>query len=248
MGKQRIIFWRGCTLRNIIPEVVQRAEYIFGNVGIDIITIDDEGCCGYPFLLAGYTRHFAEYASKVVSRVGNIQCDFIVVHCPGCLRTFLEIYPKYGFKFPKKVVHTTQYIHQLLRGKIIKLEKRVDLIVTYHDPCDLCRHMGICNEPREIIKSIPGVTFIEMAETSMGRYSRCCGGGGLLRLAIPALATQIATDRIVEDIAGLGVQAVVTACPTCVKTLSDAKIITESLYGISIDVLDIIDVMYIALR
>uniref|UniRef100_A0A7C5YZM4 Cysteine-rich domain-containing protein n=1 Tax=Ignisphaera aggregans TaxID=334771 RepID=A0A7C5YZM4_9CREN len=50
----------------------------------------------------------------------------------------------------------------------IELKNSINLKVTYHDPCDLGRHLGIYNEPREIIKSIPGITFIELPEISMG--------------------------------------------------------------------------------
>ncbi len=246
MDSQRIVFWRGCTLRNLAPDTIPKIEEIFRKAGIDILMIDDEKCCGYPLLLAGYEKQFRECASRVIELFRNTDYSLIVTHCPGCLRTFTQLYPKNGFR-PLRVLHTTQFILQLIDRGALKLGKSLSMKVTYHDPCDLGRHMGIFNEPRNLIKIVPGVSLIELPEISMGRYSRCCGGGGLLRLVIPPLASQIAVDRIIEDIASMGVQTVVTACPTCVKTLRDAASVAESIYGISIEVLDIVDLIYTAL-
>ena len=243
MGLSKVLFWRGCTLRNILPETTLKIESILKRAGFEATILDDEGCCGYPLLLAGYEEQFKATATKVVEKIGGVQYDMVVTHCPGCLRTFTQLYPKSGFK-PLKVVHTTQLLRQLVGKGVIKLKNYAGLKVTYHDPCDLGRHLGIYDEPRELMRSIPGLDLVELPEISMGKYSRCCGGGGLLRLVIPPLASQIAIDRIVEDVAGLGVQAIITACPTCVKTLRDAASVVESIYGVSIAVLDIVDLIY----
>lgn len=244
---QKLLFWRGCTLRHILPEVAQKAVQIIRKAGLSVTTLDDEGCCGYPFLLSGYEERFREYASKALSRIENIEYDAIVVHCPGCLRTFKEYYPKHGLRIAKDVLHTSQLLYKLLRNKALRFAKRINFAASYHDPCDLCRHLGICDEPREIIELVPGITFVELPETVTKRNSRCCGGGGLLRLTMPMLATQLAIDRIVEDFASLNIQVVITSCPTCTKSLRDAVLVAESLYGISLTVLDIIDIVYDAL-
>ncbi|MEM4815046.1 MAG: (Fe-S)-binding protein [Ignisphaera sp.] len=246
MEYQTVVFWRGCTLRNIASDTISKIGYIFRKAGINVAMLSDEWCCGYPLLLAGYEEKFRKYASRVVESLMNMEYDLVVTHCPGCLRAFKQLYPRYGFK-QLKVLHTTQLLHQLLDRGALKLERGLSLRVVYHDPCDLGRHLGIYSEPREVVKSIPGVSLIELPEMAMGKYSRCCGGGGLLRLVIPPLASQIAVDRLVEDLAGLDIQAVVTACPTCVKTLHNAASVAETIYGISIEVRDVVDLVYSAL-
>lgn len=245
MSNQRVLFWRGCTLRNITPSTTTKIEYILKKAGLSVITMSEEGCCGYPLLLAGYEEKFRENASKVVEKISSIEHDVLVTHCPGCLRTFTQFYPQ-GALSPK-ILHTTQLLWQLIHEKAIELKKRVDMRVSYHDPCDLGRHMGIYEEPRKILKSIPGVILLELPEISTGKYSRCCGGGGLLRLLLPPLASQIAVDRIIEDMAGLDVQAITTACPTCVKSLMDAATVVEFTQGTSLRVLDVVDLVYDAL-
>ncbi|MCS7111655.1 MAG: (Fe-S)-binding protein [Ignisphaera sp.] len=243
MEHQKVVFYRGCTLRNISQDAVSKIQYIFEKAGIDLVIIDDEGCCGYPLLLAGYREQFRRCASSVAEKLTSVDHSLIVTHCPGCLRMFTQLYPRNGLR-SLKALHTTQFLLQLIRGGALKLEKSVDLRAAYHDPCDLGRHLGVYAEPREVVKTVPGVSLIELPEVSVGRYSRCCGGGGLLRLVVPPLASQIAIDRIAEDVAGLDVQALITACPTCTRTLRDAASVVESIYGASIKVLDVVELVY----
>lgn len=240
---RNVLFWRGCTLRKIVPETASKIKHVLEKVGINVVTVDDGICCGYPLILAGFSEKLSEMASRVVKRIENAKCDLMIVHCPGCLRVFKHVYPQLGFKLPN-VLHTTQVLVQLLNANVLKLNKKVELKITYHDPCDLGRHLGIYEEPRKILSSIPGIVLIELSEVLAKEYSKCCGGGGLVRMLIPPLSSQIAVDRLIEDIAELEVQAVVTACPTCLKTLKDASIVAETLYGFNIKVLDIVDLIY----
>lgn len=240
---RRVLFWRGCTLRRIVPELAFKIGQVLEKTGINVEVVDEGICCGYPLILAGYERKFSEVASKVVEKVKNTRYELMIVHCPGCLRAFKQFYPQFGFEL-SNIFHTTQVFAQLLNSGVLKPEKRIELKVTYHDPCDLGRHLGIYEEPRKILSLIPGVIFIELPEVSTREYSRCCGGGGLLRMLIPPLSSQIAVDRLIEDIAELNVQAVVTACPTCFKTINDASVIAEILHGSAVKVLDIVDLVY----
>ncbi len=86
---------------------------------------------------------------------------------------------------------------------------RVNRKVTYHDPCHLNRGQGINKEPREILKSIPGVELIEMKEPG-----RCCGMAGSFSLVHPDLSVQI-SDRKTADIAQTQTDTVATGCPAC---------------------------------
>lgn len=233
-------------MRKLVPELALKIEGIFRRAGIDVVVLDNGACCGYPLILAGYEEKFAEIARKVMKKVENVEYNVMVVHCPGCLRAFKQFYPKVGFELPN-IYHTTQVLTQLLSKGVLKLERRIELKVTYHDPCDLGRHLGIYEEPRKVILSIPGLTLTELPEIASRECSRCCGGGGLLRTLIPPLSSQVAVNRLIEDIADLGVQAVITACPTCLKTLRDALLVAEALYGVSMNVMDIADLVYEAM-
>ena len=89
--------------------------------------------------------------------------------------------------------------------------------VAYHDSCDLGRHSGVYEAPREILQSIPGVTLVELEHNRAG--SLCCGGGGNLEMAAPELAGKLAKAKI-EESRQSGADVVVTACQQCVRTIA----------------------------
>ena len=95
--------------------------------------------------------------------------------------------------------------------------KELPLTVTYHDPCDLGRGGRVFEEPREVIRAIPGVTLVELPHHREG--CRCCGGGGNLEMVDAELSSAIASRKMAE-IVSTGAQAVVTTCQQCVRTMT----------------------------
>jgi heterodisulfide reductase subunit D len=115
-------------------------------------------------------------------------------------------------------MHISQYLLKLIKDKKIKLNP-ISAKVTYHDPCDLGRNSGIINEPREVIKSIPGVEFTELS--LIGLQANCCGGGGNLESFNPVLSAKIANAKCTEIIS-TGADTIVSSCQQCERTISTA--------------------------
>ena len=91
--------------------------------------------------------------------------------------------------------------------------------VTYHDPCYLGRHNGIYEAPRRLLQSIPGLTLIEMASNQ--ENSLCCGGGGGGAWSDVPPEQRLGVLRVVEAL-GTGAEVIATACPYCIRMLSEA--------------------------
>jgi len=89
------------------------------------------------------------------------------------------------------------------------------LKVTYHDPCHLVRGMKVKEQPRQIIRSIPGVDFIEM-----NKPDTCCGSGGSFSLYHYELSTKINNYKV-EDINRTGAEVMVTGCSACRMHIED---------------------------
>jgi len=146
----------------------------------------------------------------------------IVTSCAGCYKTIRQDYPKVG-KVSARVVHITQFVNELIESGKLKLEKRVDGVVTFHDPCHLGRHNLLYDEPRKILQSIPGLKLVEMERNRA--EARCCGAGGGVKTAFPDLAQKISLLRV-EDAERTGAEILTTSCPFCyqsLKTSIDAK-------------------------
>jgi Fe-S oxidoreductase len=132
-----------------------------------------------------------------------------------------HVYPEVlGEKLGFEVSHAVEVMSELVvEGGIELQEPRRTGIVTYHDPCDLGRKSGIYEAPREILRRIPGYTFVEMQQSH--EHALCCGGGGDLETFDPDLVEEVAAQRIAQA-AEVDATVLVSACPQCVRTLSKA--------------------------
>jgi Fe-S oxidoreductase len=113
------------------------------------------------------------------------------------------------------VIHTVQFFDELIREKKISFTNPLNLKVTWHDPCDLSRHLRIVDEPRRILKSIPGIEFVEMEHNKFD--SKCCGSGGGMLNACTDISMDIAEKRL-REAEKTGADYIITSCPTCEST------------------------------
>jgi Fe-S oxidoreductase len=120
-----------------------------------------------------------------------------------------------------EVIHTSQYLYQLIKEGRLKPTKEYRKKVTYHDPCYLGRHNGIFDEPREVLKKMPGLELCEMAESR--EDSLCCGmGGGRIWLETPK-SERFSILRL-EQAIGLGAEVLATSCPYCISQFEDSRL------------------------
>jgi heterodisulfide reductase subunit D len=189
---------------------------VLSKAGIDFGTLgDDEGCCGSTLLRTGLLEPARKMAEDNIARFEKAAPSMIVTSCAGCYKTLRQDYPKVG-KLPAKVVHITTLVDELLvSGKLVP-SKRVEGTVTFHDPCHLGRHNGLYEEPRRILRSIPGLKLVEMERNR--EEARCCGAGGGVKTAFPELAGRISSLRV-EDAEKTGADILATSCPFCYQSL-----------------------------
>jgi heterodisulfide reductase subunit D len=216
--KCEVLFFVGCTaaydpnIRNMALDtarVLRKANVDFGTLG------DDEGCCGSTLLRTGLLESARKLAQKNIEMFERASPSVIVTSCAGCYKTIRQDYPKVG-KVSARVVHITQFVNELIDSGRLKLDKRVDGIVTFHDPCHLGRHNLLYDEPRKILQAIPGVKLVEMERNRA--EARCCGAGGGVKTAFPDLAQKISLLRV-EDAERAGAEILTTSCPFCYQSL-----------------------------
>ncbi|MCP4537201.1 MAG: (Fe-S)-binding protein [Chloroflexi bacterium] len=195
--------------------VLSRANVSFTTLG------GDEWCCGFPLLMAGQLKQAEKLIRHNVEQMRALGVPKVVSNCPSCYHMWHHTYPEF-FSEPLgfEVVHGVEVMADLVtEGKLDLVEPKRTGIVTYHDPCDLGRKGGIYDAPREILRQVPGFTFVEMQQS--GEHALCCGGGGDLETFDPDLVQEVAARRIAQA-AETGAMALVSACPQCVRTLSKA--------------------------
>lgn len=220
-------YFVGCTssyreqeLAKATVKLLNKAEIPFQLVGLD------EYCCGSPLLRTGLREKASELAKHNVDAIKGKGIKKLIFSCAGCYRTFKEDYPKIVGELPFELKHVTQFLDKQLKKGTLKVTKKIDKVITYHDPCHMGRHIilkkdkvGIFKEPRRLLKAIPGITLREMVRTKENAW--CCGAGGGVKASFKDLALETAVDRIEEAVA-TGADILVSACPFCRRNLMDA--------------------------
>ena len=207
-------------------EILTRVGVNFGILGIS------ESCCGEAIRKTGNEALFQLLAQKNISAFAKNGIKKILVSSPHCYHTFKNEYPELVSDF--EVVHTTQYLLQLIKDKRLKFTKELHKKVVYHDPCYLGRHNGIYDEPREILKSIPGLELIEFPDCR--EDSLCCGGGGG-GLWLQTKKGERLSDFKFEQAIELGAEVLAVACPYCMSMFKDSQVTVEK--GETLEIKDI---------
>ena len=185
---------------------------------IEVVIPKSQACCGIPASVNGDVASARTLAKRNLRAFEKMGADALVVACSSGGTAWKHVYGELlendrelkalADKWAKKSYDISEFlIHQVPfkkdgLGRVVRK-------VTYHEPCHLNRGQGISNEPREILKSIPGVELIEMKEPG-----RCCGMAGSFSLVHPDLSVQI-SDRKTADIQTTNTDTVATGCPAC---------------------------------
>jgi Fe-S oxidoreductase len=246
-------------LAKATAKILQKAGVNFGIAG------DAETCCGGRAYQMGYREDFLNQAKKNMALIKKAGVKTLVTGCADGYQAFKVLYDKYNLKGDLEVLHITEYIDRLIKQGKLKLTKKVNLNVTYHDPCRLGRlsepwiHWegkkipgykfvfdppktyrrgtnGIYAPPRDILASIPGIKLTEMDRIK--EYSWCCGAGGGVNESNPEFAAWTANKRI-EEATSTGAEALVSACPWCESNFNK----TLKATGSSLKVYDIVELV-----
>ena len=213
-----VLYFVGCTAAydpNIKEMAIDTAR-VLAKAGLDFGTLgNEEGCCGSTLLRTGLLESARKLAEKNIALFEKVAPSVIVTSCAGCYKTIRQDYPKVG-KVSARVVHITEFVGELLRTGKLGLSGKVEGLATFHDPCHLGRHNGLYEQPREILRAIPGLRLVEMERNR--EEARCCGAGGGVKTAFPELAQKISALRV-EDAERTGADFLVTSCPFCYQSL-----------------------------
>jgi Fe-S oxidoreductase len=175
------------------------------NAGNDVRRVGEEGL----------------YELLASSNIGTIQaCEFnsIVTTDPHSFNTIRNEYPDFGGKF--EIEHYTTMVKGLIEGGQIKLKKKLDYRVTFHDPCHLGRYNKGYDAPRDVLKLL-GCELVEMGRNRDNSF--CCGaGGGRIWIPDPVGTEKPSANRIKEAGAIEGLMVFVVSCPKDLTMFEDA--------------------------
>ncbi len=221
-AQAEVVYFVGC-VASFYPQsysIPQSMVQILERAGTDYMTLGgEEWCCGFPLIIAGMGDAVVESVRHNVKAVRQTGAKRLVASCPSCYHTWKDEYPHIlheplGFE----IVHSTELMEEFIGAGKLEL-KPLEETITYHDPCDLGRASDVYDAPRNVIRAIPGVNFVEMKDHR--EYSLCCGGGGDVEMADKDLSEAVAKSRVVQA-AETEAKYLLSACQQCTRTLAGA--------------------------
>lgn len=228
--KKRVGYFVGCATNYLFPHIGEATLRILNKYGVSVSIPSDQKCCGLIAFGSGDWQSTQKLALSNIKAFEQLNLDTIVTTCASCAATLKTFYPKL-FKdaddeiqkmverFSHKIMDISQFLTQEIgiTSKLKKhpLKKGNLLRITYHDPCHLNRTLGITQEPREILKSLSNLEFVEMNDAS-----RCCGMGGTFNITHYDLSMNILKHKL-DTLETLGVEMIATGCSGCIFQFMD---------------------------
>jgi glycolate oxidase iron-sulfur subunit len=209
-GQRKVTLFAGCMIAYGYPKVGRAVLEVLRHHGVEVAVPKGQVCCGLPTLASGDTGSFERVKQRNLKVLRATDCDAIVTACASCGSTLKEYYQR---DVPVRVYDFSEFLVDQVEFRPPRgtTEGRV----TYHDPCHLRKAQGIANQPRRLLKSLPGVSFHEVSNPE-----RCCGFGGTFSLSFQSLSDEIGGTKV-DALIRTGAETVVTTCPGCMLHLAN---------------------------
>jgi Fe-S oxidoreductase len=192
---------------------------ILREAGVDFgILHDAETTAGNDVRRVGEEGLFQQLAVGNVATLGKCKFNRIVTTDPHSFNTLKNEYPALGGDY--RVSHASAYLQELISEGRIKLVRKLNYKVTYHDPCHLGRFNKGYDAPREVVAST-GATLVELRRARDNSF--CCGGGGgRVWIPDPSGVSKVSEIRAREAAEIENLDALIVNCPKCMTMLDDA--------------------------
>ncbi len=229
--RARVGFLVGCVAHELLPEANRAAISVLSRNGCEVVCPEERPCCGALPLHFGDLEAARDLARRTIQSFPT-DLDAIVVSSAGCASAMKD----YGRlleaderlrdrarRFSESIRDFTEF---LLPLPLIAPEGRLDARVCFDEPCHLSHAQGIRTEPRQLIRSIPGVELVDFE----GQES-CCGAAGLSTVLAPEQSVELLEQKIAA-VKKVAPDYLVTANPGCQLQLRTGT--TEWLPGVEV--------------
>jgi len=218
------------------------AVKVLSNLGVKFGYLgDEEPCCGGLLHYIGLQKEFAKSAEETYNKLKSIGVKRIIGIVPSCTYTLRNLIPNCVDGYDLEVRHLSEVILENISSRELRFPREVK--VTYHDPCQMARYLGLVEEPRQILRAIKGIELVE-ADWTKGEWATCCGGGGGFEAVFPELSQILAVNRT-KELIETGAEIIVTHCPGCIMQLKSGL---KELKTEGVEIMDLVQIVAMAME
>jgi Fe-S oxidoreductase len=222
-----LAYFAGCAVSYSQNKMAKAALRMLDGAGLDYTVLGaQEYCCGDPLERMGLQEEADLLRDHIRETLRSKGVKRVFTSCAGCTKAL-----KHSMGDEFEVRHVTEVLDQMVKEGRVTFEKPMAKKVVYFDGCDLGRHAGVYDAPRQLLAGIPEVEMIEMSRNK--QMGMCCGGPFMG--SYPELAKKFASERIAEAQAA-GAEIIAVACPTCLVNLKEGA---KSVENCNIEVQDV---------
>src|SRR6185436_7021027 len=213
----------GCVQRIAFPRVNDATVRVLAAEGCDVVAPSEQGCCGALALHAGRLAEAQAFARRTIEVFDRAGVERIAVNAAGCGSSMKEYgqlladdreWAERARAFSARVRDVSEVLSEI--GPPRAARHPLAMRVAYHDACHLAHAQGVREPPRDLLRSIPGIELLPIAEQEI-----CCGSAGIYNLVEPATGRELG-DRKAGVIDAARPDVVATANPGCTLQIAAA--------------------------
>ncbi|NND95877.1 MAG: glycolate oxidase subunit GlcF [Pirellulaceae bacterium] len=205
IGKRRarVALLTGCAQSVLDPDINTATIDVLTRNGVEVIVPKSQACCGALNWHVGNLAQAQSFARENL-RAFPADIDAIVTNAAGCGSAMQEYHlilkgtgdEAAADQFRQRVHDVSAFLHQL--GELVAIpDQDKPVRIAYHDACHLSNAQGVRQQPRDLLRQIPGVELIEIADGHL-----CCGSAGTYNVDQPHIAARLGrqkADRVIAS-------------------------------------------------
>ena len=209
----------GCVMSTVFGATNQSTVKVLRHNGCEVLVPKAQSCCGALLLHNGDKLNALSLARHTIDVFGKLELDALIINAAGCgamMKEYGELFkddPAYRDKaerLTEKMKDVAEFVGSI---PLTPPTREVRAKVTYHDACHLAHGQGVREQPRALLRAIPGLTFANLPESDW-----CCGSAGTYNLTQPEMAARL-LERKVGNIQATKADVVVTGNPGCLMQI-----------------------------
>lgn len=215
-AKRKVGVLTGCVQDIILSDINRDTVDVLLANGCEVYTPSVQGCCGSLHAHNGEIDTAVTLAKRLIDSFDLDNLDAIITNAAGCgshLKTYGRLladdsaYAAKAAQWSAKLKDVHEYLSEI--GVRPATSSGQPFNATYHEACHLCHGQKITRQPREILRAVPGLSLVELPESTW-----CCGSAGIYNITQPEMAEQL-QKRKLNNILKTGVKVVAAGNPGC---------------------------------